>query len=184
MDTLDLVLRIAQTRQDLILNCPTSPIELKEVEERLKGRKWSSHGFIGEHEDLKQLLDEDDLLVKKLGLTHEAIADRVEYFIYKSNEIAGKSHDIDGEGTIDDGKFYIGYVTHCGRQGCPWGPVNFHYRYGNNIYWVKNMELKEHIRFPGLILHLIKNHHFYEGKQSPYRFDIAKAVRVLEVIPK
>lgn len=36
-------------------------------------------------------------------------------------------------------------------------------------------------QFPGLIVHLVRDHHFFEGKGTPYRLEPTTAARVLEL---
>ena len=66
-----------------------------------------------------------------------------------------------------------------GLQQCPWcGYVS---QICGSDYTVENTNLKEKISFPGLILHLIREHHFFEGKGTRYRVDPEDVVRILEV---
>ena len=51
----------------------------------------------------------------------------------------------------------------------------------NGFLYILNRETGESFTGPGLIVHLIREHHFFEGKESPYRVEPEKAVRVLEL---
>jgi len=73
------------------------------------------------------------------------------------------------------------YVTFwLGLQECPWCES---VEYGNFDFEITNRRIHESIRGPGLLIHLIRRHRFFEGIESPYRVDPEKLMRVLEVIP-
>ncbi len=123
------------------------------------------------------VLAADDATVEKLGLTHEQISDRIEYFINAVNNYPTKS------GKIIDKKFKVSGTAWRGDQACPWGDIKPRSNYSNMDFVVENLKLKKSIFFPGLIVHLIRKHHFYEGKESPYRIDPKLAAQVLEITP-
>ena len=65
-------------------------------------------------------------------------------------------------------------------QVCPWGcPADV--QLGSIDFLILNRKTGESFTGPGLIVHLIREHHFFEGQASLYRVDPAKAVRVLEL---
>jgi tetratricopeptide (TPR) repeat protein len=53
------------------------------------------------------------------------------------------------------------------------------YRYAELDFLVINRETDDYLAGPGLIVHLIREHHFFEGPGSPYRVDPVAAARVL-----
>ena len=144
------------------------------IEASMKPGKLSMGGFLGDAERLDEILRADDETVRKLGLSHEQIADRIEYFI---NAIGYPTSG----GKVIDGKYLGGGVAYRGGQECPWNDVGFMMPASNLDLFVKNQITNEELRFPGAIGHLIRQHHFYEGKGSPYRVDPIKIVRVLEI---
>jgi hypothetical protein len=152
----------------------TGDTEDMDIEELMRPGRLSTLGFLGPTEKLYEVLREDDETVRRLGLTHEAIADRIEYFIkavgYPSLE-----------GVIIDGIYRVGGKVWRGGQECPWKDVSY-MPYSNMDLFVINTETGERLDFPGGIVHLIRKHHFYEGKESPYRVDPEKAARVLNLI--
>jgi len=130
---------------------------------------YSKGGFLGRGEGLLEVVHGDEETVRNLGVTHDEIADRIEYFI--------KSYRF-GEKDIIDDKYEVNADGYMGMQECPWeDPAD----YGAMDYSVKNLRLNETLSFPGLIVHLIRAHHFYEGRKSPYRVDPVHAVRVLDL---
>jgi len=142
------------------------------LQDWMRPGKASHGGFLGKEETLEEVLKADDEAVRKLGLTHQQIADRIEYFIiavqYPTNS-----------GKVVDGNFNVTGISCRGWQDCPWGDRII--QYGSMDFTVENLRTREKLSFPGLIVHLIRDHHFYEGKQSPYRVDPEKAARVLEI---
>ncbi|MBN2052648.1 hypothetical protein JW756_04040 [Candidatus Woesearchaeota archaeon] len=146
----------------------------KELEDSMMPGMLSSGGFLGRNEKLEDVLREDDKTVKKLGLTHEKIADRIAYLI----DAIGYPRR---EGKLIDGKYLVGGIVFRGGQKCPWGDAGFMMPNSNVDLYVQNQETGERLDFPGGIVHLIREHHFYEGKKSPYRVDPELAARVLNI---
>ena len=144
------------------------------LEASMKPGKLSDGGFLGSDEKLDEILRADDETVNRLGLTHERIADRLAYFV---NAVGYPSR----EGRIVDGKYLVGGETWRGGQECPWGDIGFAMPNSSVDLYVRNQEIGEQLDFPGGIVHLIREHHFYEGRQSPYRVDPEKAARVLDI---
>lgn len=143
------------------------------LEESMRPGRLSVGGFLGEKEVLDQILRADDEMVRNLGLTHEQIADRIEYFIK-----AVHCYPI-REGKLIDGIYLVSGAVYRGGQKCPWGDRIL---YSNIDLSIKNNRLGEELKLPGAIVHLIKKHQFYEGKESPYRVDPAKTIRVLGIL--
>jgi hypothetical protein len=143
-----------------------------DLEGSMRPGRLSNGGFLGKNERLDDVLKADDEAVKRLGLTHEKIADRIEYFIKAAGILIST-------GKVVDEKYLVGGIISKGIQPCPWNDAM---PYCNLEVFVKNLETKEQLDFPGGIVHLIREHHFYEGKQSPYRVDPEKAARVLDLI--
>lgn len=144
------------------------------LEEKMRPGNLSNGGFLGTDERLDEVLKADEESVKALGLTHEQIADRLAYFV----KAAGYPSR---EGKLVDGKYLVGGVAYRGGQKCPWGDAGFMMPSSSIDLFVKNLSLGEQLNFPGAIVHLIREHHFYEGKQSPYRVDPKNATRVLDI---
>jgi hypothetical protein len=73
-------------------------------------------------------------------------------------------------------------VRYMGYQICPWGcgvcP-------GSDLdFRIENERAREVVKGPGLIVHLIREHQFFEGLESPYRVDPVKLVKLLELRPE
>lgn len=94
-----------------------------------------------------------------------------------------------------EGHFVTSETNWMGSVGCPWGddtlgewkegaltrPYNPQIQYKSMDKYILNTRLGRVIAYPGLAVHLIRDHHFFEGKRCPYRVDPIEAVYVLEI---
>ena len=170
----------------------------------MRPRAWSEKGFLGPKERLMTVIRKDEATLQRLGITHAQIADKIEELIKIGEEetlARWRARDrtswrID-RSPITVGQFSIIILgPYLGHQECPWsfydpstkpprrkpctvgsGPM-----YGDLDFVITNNRTGETLTGPGLIVHLIRDHHFFEGKQSPYRVDPEKAAGVLELI--
>ncbi len=78
-------------------------------------------------------------------------------------------------------KLQVFITQYCGVQDCPWG-CGFE-RLSSFDFLILNRQSGEWVTGPGLIVHLIRKHGFFEGPQSPYRVDPTRVLRVLDLIP-
>jgi hypothetical protein len=69
-----------------------------------------------------------------------------------------------------------------GCQDCPWGCEDL--PWSNLEFRIENERAGEVVKGPGLIVHLIREHSFFEGLESPYRVNPIKLVKVLELRPE
>ncbi|MFB0543825.1 MAG: hypothetical protein ACETVR_03490 [Candidatus Bathyarchaeia archaeon] len=184
-------------------------LEVKKLEFRMRPGRWSEKGFLGSHEKLMDVIRDDTATLKRLGVTHDQIADKIEELLKAGIEwdSAGalkllkvleelekgregcrvrrlSLHDI----PVIIGHFNVKVKRYRGHQRCPWAKDQDHRctvgsgpKYGNTDFVITNNRTGEALRGPGLIVHLIRDHHFFEGRQSPYRVDPEKAARVLEL---
>jgi hypothetical protein len=176
-------------------------VQEEPFENRFKPGRMSVEGFMGEDESLDEIIADDSATLERLGITYDQIADRIEYFIknewrYAFGEatrgmelkeknkliLARKMRFNDEESymeTMLDDHYIINRWQYKGFQGCPW--CDYVNLVCGSDYAVENTDLKERITFPGLIVHLIREHHFFEGKGTSHRVDPEDAVRVLEI---
>lgn len=140
-------------------------------EDLLKPGRLSQAGFLGEDERLIEVIAADEVTLKKLGITFEQVADRIEYFIIAVNYPTNKPK-------IVDSIYEVTGTSWRGMQECPWGDRG---EYSNMDFQIKNTKTGESILFPGLIVHLIRKHHFFEGKKSSYRVEPKRVIEVLGI---
>lgn len=79
------------------------------------------------------------------------------------------------------GRLQVFMVLYMGKQDCPWGCKTE--KLGARDFLILNRRIGEYITGGDLIIHLIREHHFFEGRETPYRTDPLRAVRVLEIAP-
>ena len=128
----------------------------------------SSDGFLRGDESFEEVVLGDFATLKKLNLTYEQVADKLESMIM--------GH---GQEFFRQGSFKIVTEFTCGEQNCPWGDD---YTDKASVMWLlpddgkpfypgEMRDCKNPIQVSGLIPHLIRDHYFFEGKGSPYRVD-------------
>jgi hypothetical protein len=151
---------------------------LDEVERRMRPGAFSQGGFLGPHERLRDVLAEDAQTVTTLGVTCERIAERLRQTLERALVSPRRRARVDG--------LFVQVEKFKGFQICPWarsphqgqctagGGVQF-----ASIEWDIANARGEKIHGPGLAVHLIRDHHFFEGKDSPYRLDPRRLVSLL-----
>jgi hypothetical protein len=83
-------------------------------------------------------------------------------------------------GYLIDHQYQLFFAQFRGFQDCPWNCREPNW--GSFDFLLLNRQSGEYIIGPGLIVHLIREHHFFEGKESPYRVEAQKLARVLELV--
>jgi hypothetical protein len=56
------------------------------------------------------------------------------------------------------------------------------YRYANLEFLVVRRDTRQALRGSGLLVHLIRDHRFFEGEHSPFRLDPERAAQVLGLV--
>jgi hypothetical protein len=80
------------------------------------------------------------------------------------------------EGYLVEPDLQVFYIQYRGFQECPWGCNTAE---GSRDFLILNRKTGEYFTGPSLIVHLIREHHFFEGTGTSFRTDPAKAARVL-----
>ena len=133
------------------------------------------YGFLGPDErNLIDILTEDDGTVKRLGLSHEHIAARME-------ELRGQGQEGLGEFIKVPPHFQVRVESVRGKLPSPFGGPGLHQK-TNTI--VRNEALDLEVVYSDLHIHLIRNHGFYQGKGSQFRLDPSELAKVLEIAPE
>ena len=148
---------------DLLIRHGATPASPSEIDDRLRPGRWSNGGFLGPHESLENVVAQDAGTLKRLGFSYDQIATAL-------NEVIGEHVHRD---FLD-----VDTVVFCGSQSCPWGCRQS----GSVGFVIRNRRTGETIESGDLIVHLIRQHQFFEGVESPYRVDPEKLVRVLELV--
>lgn len=144
--------------------------ELSVVRERMKPGRITQDGFLGEdRRALAEILDDDNAEVTRLGLTHDAIADRMSYFTEKGKDGLGTWVDVDDI-------FQVRVESVRGMLPSPWGEPGL---YPKRNTYLRNTDTGDEIVWTALNEHLIREHGFYEGKGSPFRLEPSVLKRAL-----
>jgi hypothetical protein len=154
-----------------------------ELEMRMRPGSLSQGGFLGKNEKLQEVMNRDDKTLKELGLTHEEMAARLDALLQAAISSPRRSAVV--------GNFSSNIKLFTGFQMCPWSPDIHHSQctagggvdYGSIDWHIKNLRTAEELRGPGLAVHLIRDHHFFEGISSPYRVDPHILASLLEIGP-
>ena len=154
---------------------------MEKLNDRMQPGRMSQVGFLAVGEKLVQVCQKDAETLKKLGITFEQIADRLEVVIMKARFLR------QGYGTplIDDKIAVPPYLSTGGYQECPFSKNDDHIcGKGSSMISIYNLNLKKGIHnITELHAHLIRDHHFFEGSTG-YRLDPELAIEVLDIKPK
>ncbi|MFX0091869.1 MAG: hypothetical protein ACFFBD_08920 [Candidatus Hodarchaeota archaeon] len=152
--------------------------EYKEIQERMRPGNCSISGFLDKDEDLREVVLRDNKTLEMLNITHNQIADKLESLV----TIAQKKWDM-GEEAIVEGKFKIEGRFYRGWQECPFYTFLKTCPQITKDFAIENITTGQKIRFSELIIHLIRDHHFFEGNVY-YRLDPVEAIKCLELEPE
>ena len=180
---------------------------ISELERRMRPGAYSEKGFLGRSESLEAVIAHDDQALKTLGISHGQIADALERILTSVDDQIAQLH---GEGKqaelsrresswfpriragrlpstdvgyLVGGNLQVFIVKYRGFQDCPWECGDPVPPWSMLDFLLLNRQSGEYVTGPGMIVHLIREHHFFEGLRSPYRVEPVKAIRVLELAP-
>jgi hypothetical protein len=162
----------------------TNNLSIEELETRMRPGQLSQTGFLGPKERLSDVLSSDAKTLQELGLTYEQLATALEELIEKADERRGRPVNYKG-------KFIVQVEAYTGFQICPFTPdphsgqctADGGVRFGSLDWKVRNLVTGKEMRGPGLIVHLVRAHHFFEGFESPHRVDPRQLASLLELGP-
>jgi hypothetical protein len=131
-------------------------------------------GFLGtDHRGLQEILDHDDATVRRLNLTHGAIAARM-------CELRDSGEEGLGEPIVVPPNFEIRVDSVRGKLPCPFLGGSIVQKLNTTV---RNTRLDREVTYTDLNIHMIEEHGFYEGNGSPFRMAPEDLVEILEVVP-
>jgi hypothetical protein len=142
--------------------------------------EFSQGGFLGEHERLEDVLAQDARTLEESNLSPDELADTLDRLLDAAEADRRRSARVDGA-------FDVSVEVFTGFQICPWA-ANPHsgqctagggVRHASVDWRVRNRRTGDQLTGPGLIVHLVRVHRFFEGFESPYRVDPLALGRVL-----
>jgi hypothetical protein len=146
--------------------------------------EFSRDGFLGAHERLEDVLSSDNRTLEESNLSPDELADVLERLLDAAEDARGRSARVDGD-------FDVSVEVVTGFQICPWAAsphsgqctAGGGVRHASVTWHVRNRRTDEKLSGPGLIVHLIRAHRFFEGLESPHRVDPLALARVLGLGP-
>jgi hypothetical protein len=158
-------------------------VPLEEVEARMRPGNFSQAGFLGAGESLRQVLEADTRTLDELGVSADDLADHLSKLLEAA---------IASTRTITSaGAYKVRLRRYKGVQICPFAPQPHENpcpgrgdkRFASIDWIVRNPRNGIQLSGPGLIVHLIGAHRFFEGLQSPYRVAPRRLAQLLELGP-
>ncbi len=172
-------------------------VPISTLEKRMEHSRDMPTNMLGKGESLVNRIVEDNKILQELGISYDKIASKLdEVFKMKGNV-----------SILDRGYLVILEMT-CGSSRCPWEDGALEGAFYTMLFDTDN---KEHRLFleewkrngiafneefknmftgepviiaSGLMPHLIREHHFFEGKETPYRCDPRQLAKYLGITPK
>jgi hypothetical protein len=144
--------------------------DIGQIEARMRPGALSVRGFLGPNESLRTVMEADFRALENARITFEALAVSLEALIAAASDSSTKEAVV--------GTHHVRVQQYLGFQICPWSPDPQHMQcmgrgvHFSSLDWrVENLRTCQVLEGPGLIVHLMHDHHFCEGRESPYRVD-------------
>ncbi len=136
----------------------------------LRPEHIAAAGFLGtDPRPLAEILAADRAAVRRLGLSHRRIAERMKQFRDAGRKALGEWADVppDWQTRTDTAR---------GGLPCPLADGGL---FPKTSVTVRNLRLGTEIAYSDLSIHLIEAHGFYQGRGSPFRIEPEEAAAVL-----
>lgn len=163
--------------------------EWEQIETRMYPNGKSLSGFLQPNEKLSTIIQKDLEYLKSIDITTKQISDRLLTITskYTQQRYLNYIDNIESYNIIVENKFSITSTVYNGAQICPFKNTtvdnNYHgFSYGDSDIIITNNNTGESITFNTLLIHMINQHHFFEGSVR-HRLEPADVVRVLEIKP-
>src|SRR3989344_376553 len=173
-----------------------SPEQIALLEGRMRPSQYSHTGFLNQNQSLQEVIEADAKVLEHQGITHKQVGDRLDSLMgqgFRQWDLASRAGEdyfkARGKGALVDDFLRVFAVGWMGSQQCPWfyetEPTEYGHRLyncgsGSHDFTVKNERQGTEIRFPQLMVHLVRDHYFFEGDTS-YRLNPEDAVKELEL---
>jgi hypothetical protein len=145
---------------------------------------FSRSGFLGPNESLVDVISADARTLSELDLSCALLASELDELV--------SAAEVSPNRQARSGALQCQVQVHQGFQICPWArdPDRAQCDAGlgvshASIDWrITNLETAEEMKGPGLVIHLIRDHEFFEGPMSPNRVDPLALARLLGKIER
>lgn len=164
---------------------------IRRIERRMRPGGLSVAGFLDEQELLSDVVRRDEEILAGLGIEPERITDRLlELLVAANEEFQAQGGQVPRNGLIVNGRYHIyGFdVTVRRFPTCPFESDDGQMcdghraceRFAAHDFAIVNGVTGLRFGFPILALHMIADHHFFEGNVQ-YRVDPEIAARTLDL---
>jgi hypothetical protein len=157
---------------------------IAQIEASMRPGEASLSGFLAPGERLADVIARDERTCAERRIAPEQIADRLESLIGRAVSGCDGADALD-KGLVADG-FRIGGVQYRGYQRCPFvddgGRPCEGSSFSSGDYRIEDVASGRTLRLGGLLIHLVRDHHFFEGSVE-YRLAPAEAIDVLALEP-
>ena len=157
-------------------------VPLAEVEARMRPGNYSQSGFLGHNESLVEVLQNDARELAELGVEASELSAALGRLL-ETAIVARRS-------VTRVGHHDVRIRQYKGFQICPFAPEPFENpcpgggtKLGSIDWEIRNNRRSFRLSGPGLIVHLISIHSFFEGLESPYRVAPRALAELLELGP-
>ena len=164
---------------------------MQRIEHRMAPGVASEAGFLTPGQSLVNVIRRDEEMLAEVGVTPEQIADRLAELLAEAESRFHAVGQVARQGIVVGGRYqFYGFdVVVKGYQECPFESNDGTLCDGHAIcgdfvsqdYAVVNGATNLKFGFPVLALHLIRDHHFFEGDVE-YRVDPLLAARTLDLV--
>ncbi len=146
-----------------------TPLDNK-IMARMQAGILTLRGFLGDDvRDFRQIIADDEMSLEKLGISAEEIADRLQYFQQQSFD------SFEGPILVDE-IYEVETEVVRGFLPCPFMHKGL---YRKSFTTVTNIKSGKSFTYSALNIHLIRKHHFFEGKNSGFRLEPRELVAEL-----
>jgi hypothetical protein len=142
----------------------------EKLEEVLYSSKIVAGGFMGtDSRSLHEIIDSDAAVLEKLNYSHHQIAERMRQITDVAKAALGNPVKVDENIQVrtEEAK---------GPLICPWPHPG---AFAKRVTIVKNTSSNKTIKWSDLNIHLIDEHHFFEGKGAAYRLEPEKLIDII-----
>lgn len=144
------------------------------IQERMQPGRLTLDGMLGsDTRPLPEIIEADDVAVKRLGVSHQAVAQRL-------RELQEAARARLGDEFVAERVYTLRAEESRGILVCPFGHVG---RYLKCVTFLKHLPTGREIRWTDLGIHMIESHGFYEGRGSPFRLEPEEVVKLLGLPP-
>jgi hypothetical protein len=158
------------------------PLSDSEIEARMRPGAFSKSGFLGPDERLADVIAADAHTLRRLHLDYVQIAAGIEALLAAAEASPARRASV--------GQLECRVQVYQGFQICPWArdprrgqcSAGQGVRHGSIDWRIRNRATGEEMQGSGLIVHLIRDHHFFEGKMSPNRVHPERLAHILGLL--